>query len=173
MGAKVFFSLERIPARYGAGYKAKMKRRETRTAEECARLDTRLRGMPHKMMVTHCEAILDAMFRVAAETGCICRLGDYLAIDPHVRGHFDKPTDRFDPRKGHSVSFTIKPGRKLKRLAATFAAVNECNIEQNRCYHLVSRLAHRAFFLDDEEAVKTKITLSGAATPTARRPAPA
>ena len=22
-------------------------------------------------------------------------------------------------------------------------------IEQNRCYHLVSRLAHRAFFLDD------------------------
>jgi len=24
-------------------------------------------------------------------------------------------------------------------------------IEQNRCYHLVSRLAHRAFFLDDVE----------------------
>ena len=24
-------------------------------------------------------------------------------------------------------------------------------IEQNRCYHLISRLAHRAFFLDDEE----------------------
>ena len=24
-------------------------------------------------------------------------------------------------------------------------------IEQNRCYHLVGRLAHRAFFLDDEE----------------------
>ena len=24
-------------------------------------------------------------------------------------------------------------------------------IEQNGCYHLVSRLAHRAFFLDDEE----------------------
>ena len=24
-------------------------------------------------------------------------------------------------------------------------------IEQNRCYHLVSRLAHRAFFLDEEE----------------------
>ena len=24
-------------------------------------------------------------------------------------------------------------------------------IEQNRCYYLVSRLAHRAFFLDDEE----------------------
>ena len=24
-------------------------------------------------------------------------------------------------------------------------------IEQNRCYQLVSRLAHRAFFLDDEE----------------------
>ena len=24
-------------------------------------------------------------------------------------------------------------------------------IEQNRFYHLVSRLAHRAFFLDDEE----------------------
>ena len=24
-------------------------------------------------------------------------------------------------------------------------------IEQNRYYHLVSRLAHRAFFLDDEE----------------------
>ena len=24
-------------------------------------------------------------------------------------------------------------------------------IEQNKCYHLVSRLAHRAFFLDDEE----------------------
>ncbi len=24
-------------------------------------------------------------------------------------------------------------------------------IEQNRCYHLVGRLAYRAFFLDDEE----------------------
>ena len=24
-------------------------------------------------------------------------------------------------------------------------------IEQNRCYHLVSRLAHRVFFLDDGE----------------------
>ena len=24
-------------------------------------------------------------------------------------------------------------------------------VEQNRCYHLVSLLAHRAFFLDDEE----------------------
>ena len=24
-------------------------------------------------------------------------------------------------------------------------------IEQNRCYHLISRLAHHAFFLDDEE----------------------
>ena len=24
-------------------------------------------------------------------------------------------------------------------------------IEQNRCYHLVRRFAHRAFFLDDEE----------------------
>ena len=24
-------------------------------------------------------------------------------------------------------------------------------VEQNRCYHLVSRLAHRAFFFDDEE----------------------
>ena len=24
-------------------------------------------------------------------------------------------------------------------------------VEQNRCYHLVRRLAHRAFFLDDEE----------------------
>ena len=24
-------------------------------------------------------------------------------------------------------------------------------VEQNRCYHLVSRLAHRAFFLGDEE----------------------
>ena len=84
MGTKVFFNLERIPSRYGTGYKAKMKRRETRTAEECARLDTRLSGMPHKMMVTHCEAVLDAMFKMAAETGCICRLGDYMAIDPHM-----------------------------------------------------------------------------------------
>jgi len=24
-------------------------------------------------------------------------------------------------------------------------------IEQNRCYHLISRLAHRALFLDDEK----------------------
>ncbi len=24
-------------------------------------------------------------------------------------------------------------------------------VEQNRCYHLASRLAHRAFFLDNEE----------------------
>ena len=31
MGAKVFFSLESIPPRYGKGYKAKMKRPETRT----------------------------------------------------------------------------------------------------------------------------------------------
>ena len=55
-----------------------------------------------------------------------CGTGDYLAIDPHVRGHFDEPTDRFDPRKGHSISFTIKPGRKLKHLAATFTPINEC-----------------------------------------------
>ena len=27
-------------------------------------------------------------------------------------------------------------------------------IEQNRCYHLVSWLAHRAFFLDDGEKVR-------------------
>ena len=27
--------------------------------------------------------------------------------------------------------------------------------EQNRCHHLISRLAHRAFFLDDEEKVRT------------------
>jgi len=27
-------------------------------------------------------------------------------------------------------------------------------VEQNRCYHLISRLAHRAFFLDDEEKVR-------------------
>ena len=32
MGAKVFFSLERIPSRYGRGEKAKMKRREPRIA---------------------------------------------------------------------------------------------------------------------------------------------
>ena len=32
MGAKVFFSLEQIPSRYGTGYKAKMKRHETRDA---------------------------------------------------------------------------------------------------------------------------------------------
>jgi len=50
-----------------------------------------------------------------------------------VRGHFDEPTDRFDPRKGHSVSFTIKPGRKLKHLLATFTPVNEtAAISQNR-----------------------------------------
>ena len=24
-------------------------------------------------------------------------------------------------------------------------------VEQDKCYHLVSRLAHRAFFFDDEE----------------------
>ena len=28
-------------------------------------------------------------------------------------------------------------------------------IEQNKCYHLVNRLAHRAFFLDDEEKDRT------------------
>ena len=27
-------------------------------------------------------------------------------------------------------------------------------IGQDRCYHLISRLAHRAFFLDDEEEYK-------------------
>jgi len=91
------------------------------------RQDSRLRGMPHKMMQTHCEAVLDAMFRMAAETGCICRLGDYFAIDPHIRGRFDEPNSRFDPRKGHSVSFTIKPGRKLKQLTAKFAPTNVGN----------------------------------------------
>ena len=33
MGSKVFFSLESIPSRYGSGYKAKMKLRDTRTAK--------------------------------------------------------------------------------------------------------------------------------------------
>jgi hypothetical protein len=32
-------------------------------------------------------------------------------------------------------------------------------IGQNRCYHLVIRLAHRAFFLDDEEKCINKLTL--------------
>jgi hypothetical protein len=31
-------------------------------------------------------------------------------------------------------------------------------IEQNRCYHLVSRLAHRVFFLDDEESGTLTLT---------------
>ena len=39
-------------------------------------------------------------------------------------------------------------------------------VEQNRCYHLVSRLAHRAFFLDDEEkdravALMRRVTVPG------------
>lgn len=37
----------------------------------------------------------------------------------------------------------------------------------NRCYHLISRVAHRAFFLDDEE--RTRLVTSSAATITARR----
>ena len=32
-------------------------------------------------------------------------------------------------------------------------------VEQNRCYHLVSRLAHRAFFLDDEEKKDRAVAL--------------
>jgi hypothetical protein len=76
----VFFSLERIPARYGAGYKAKMKRRETRTAEECARLDTRLRGMPHKMMVTHCAGAFP-LRSFALHNDCICAGRSVLGCD--------------------------------------------------------------------------------------------
>ena len=113
MGAKVFFSLERIPSRYGTGYKAKMKRRETRTAEECARLDTRLRGMPHKMMVTHCEAVLDAMFKMAAETGCICRLGEVPRFAGERRGYEAEPY--YSPlwssplvRKGKVLGYTAE-----------------------------------------------------------------
>ena len=34
-------------------------------------------------------------------------------------------------------------------------------IEQNRCYHLVSRLAHRVFFLDDEYPVTERIVTDG------------
>ena len=32
-------------------------------------------------------------------------------------------------------------------------------IGQDRCYHLISRLAHRAFFLDDEEKCINELTL--------------
>ena len=32
-------------------------------------------------------------------------------------------------------------------------------VKQNRCYHLVSRLAHRAFFLDDEEKKDRAVAL--------------
>ena len=32
-------------------------------------------------------------------------------------------------------------------------------IEQNRCYHLVSQLAHRAFFLDDDEEKDRAVVL--------------
>ena len=40
-------------------------------------------------------------------------------------------------------------------------------VEQNRCYHLVSRLAHRAFFLDDEEKNRAVVLIRprAAATP--------
>ncbi|MBQ6136610.1 MAG: hypothetical protein IJI73_04480 [Kiritimatiellae bacterium] len=34
-------------------------------------------------------------------------------------------------------------------------------IGQDRCYHLISRLAHRAFFLDDEEKDRA-VALTGA-----------
>ena len=39
-------------------------------------------------------------------------------------------------------------------LASTGKAGVGLVVGQNRCYHLVSRLAHRAFFLDDEEKVR-------------------
>ena len=32
-------------------------------------------------------------------------------------------------------------------------------VEQNRCYHLFSRLAHRAFFLDDGEKNRAVLLL--------------
>ena len=35
-------------------------------------------------------------------------------------------------------------------------------VKQNRCYHLVSRLAHRAFFLDDEEKKDRAVALGAA-----------
>ena len=41
-------------------------------------------------------------------------------------------------------------------------------IEQNRCYHLVSRLAHRAFFLDDEEKDRAVALIRPAGFPTKR-----
>ena len=61
----------------------------------------------------------DIIDQLNAPHGVHC--GDKAEAD----GYFGEPTDRFDPRKGHSVSFTIKPGRKLKHLLATFTPVND------------------------------------------------
>ena len=76
----------------------------------------------------------------------------------------------FNMRQRAGINFTVADLPKIKRRAgnegselidtvAEFLVYVHMRknrvIEQNRCYHLVSRLAHRAFFLDDEEKRRT------------------
>ena len=50
-------------------------------------------------------------------------------------------------------AYPITRGVPLYSTSRVFGMIPHKNrvVEQNRCYHLVSRLAHRAYFLDDEE----------------------
>jgi len=46
----------------------------------------------------------------------------YFSIQPHVSGTFNSPRERFNPAK-HSVSFRIRAGAKLRRLADSIDVV--------------------------------------------------
>ena len=111
---KLKFKLDAIPERFGGGYKAKMCARKTvGTLDVIGEMAAALNLSP-RMLALHFKAVMDAVLQEATTTGNICRVGDYFTIEPHVRGRFDGIDDTFDPTRGHAISLTVKPGRKLK-----------------------------------------------------------
>ena len=123
---KLKFKLDAIPERFGGGYKAKMCARDTVGAlDVIGEVAAALNLSPWRLAL-HFKAVMDAVLEEAATTGHICRVGDYFTIEPHVRGRFDGVDDTFDSARGHTVAFTVKPGRKLKMLETALVPENEC-----------------------------------------------
>ena len=55
----------------------------------------------------------------------------------------------------HSQAPSVQYARTVAAECVILFAMRKCRtVETGRCYHLISRLAHRAFFLDDDEKTR-------------------
>ncbi|MCQ2390679.1 MAG: hypothetical protein MJ240_04595 [Kiritimatiellae bacterium] len=114
MKTKLNYKLDYAGERFGGVYKAKMCARETVDAREILETAEALGSMNRALVRTYFMGALEVLVAAAAETGKIIRVGEYLTIEPHVRGRFAGVDAEFDPAQGHSVALTVKPGTRLK-----------------------------------------------------------